>query len=234
MMLPHSATDRWLTRATPANSRVFRPGRQPAPCEKPTRRWKLLEAGAFVFVTLCRSPGGRRRASTPRGRALSRRALRSVFEFFSGVGGMRLSFKDAVPAREPFPTWRAFEVDEACCQAYCELYGSKYVTGVRRGELWKNKNQRGTDELWRCSIDRLPDGAFDGGDLWLMSPPCQPFTRTGKPLQAFLRNQFARGIPAEITKPRPASKHRNPIKSEVPFRVARCAFHRAKSWGRAG
>ncbi|CAE7447216.1 DNMT2, partial [Symbiodinium necroappetens] len=179
-MLPHSATDRWLTRATPANSRVFRPGRQPAPCEKPTRRWKLLEVGAFVFVTLCRSPGGRRRASTPRGRALSRRALRSVFEFFSGVGGMRLSFKDAVPAREPFPTWRAFEVDEACCQAYCELYGSKYVTGVRRGELWKNKNQRGADELWRCSIDRLPDGAFDGGDLWLMSPPCQPFTRTGK------------------------------------------------------
>eukprot|EP00438_Fugacium_kawagutii_P036545 Skav231225 [mRNA] locus=scaffold813:188111:190842:+ [translate_table: standard] len=35
------------------------------------------------------------------------------------------------------------------------------------------------DELWRCSIDKLPDAAFDGADLWLMSPPCQPFTRTG-------------------------------------------------------
>ncbi|CAE7727155.1 DNMT2, partial [Symbiodinium sp. CCMP2456] len=180
MMLPHSVTvpDGLLSRAPSTNAPVFRPGPQPSAWPKPTRRSKLLEVGAFVFVALRRFSGGRR-ASTPRGRTLSRRAFRSVFEFFSGVGGMRLSFKDAVPAREPFPTWRAFEVDEACCQAYCELYGSKYVTGVRRGELWKKK-QRGSDELWRCSIDRLPDGAFDGGDLWLMSPPCQPFTRTGK------------------------------------------------------
>ena len=28
------------------------------------------------------------------------------------------------------------------------------------------------DQLWRCSIDRLPNDALEGADLWLMSPPC--------------------------------------------------------------
>ena len=73
---------------------------------------------------------------------------------------MRLAFQEAVPAREPLPTWRSYEVDEACCAAYCELYGSKYVSGVKRGELWKSRRE--PDELWRCSIDRLPDAAFEG------------------------------------------------------------------------
>ncbi|CAE8628827.1 unnamed protein product, partial [Polarella glacialis] len=70
--------------------------------------------------------------------------------------------------------------DETCCGVYSKLFGSGYFPGVRQGERWKGTS--GPDEIWRCSIDKLPDEAFEGADMWTMSPPCQPFTRTGKRL----------------------------------------------------
>ena len=142
-------------------------------------RSRRSRRNCLVAGTLCVARGFRHGASRSAARrAHLRRALKSVYEFFGGVGGMRLAYQEAVGKSE-LPSWRCFEVDETCCKAYCELYGSKYVTGVQRGELWRS-SARARDELWRCSIDRLPDAAFEGGDLWLMSPPCQPFTRSGK------------------------------------------------------
>ncbi|CAJ1442524.1 unnamed protein product [Effrenium voratum] len=142
-------------------------------------RSRCSRRNCLVAGTLCVARGFRHGASRSAARrAHLRRALKSVYEFFGGVGGMRLAYQEAVGKSE-LPSWRCFEVDETCCKAYCELYGSKYVTGVQRGELWRS-SARARDELWRCSIDRLPDAAFEGGDLWLMSPPCQPFTRSGK------------------------------------------------------
>jgi len=102
-----------------------------------------------------------------------------IFEFFSGIGGMRTAFQLASDGSErPLPSWRAFEVDETCLNAYSHVFGSEVVHGVRAEERWRRG--LGGDEAWRCSIDKLPNEAFEGADLWLLSPPCQPFTRTGK------------------------------------------------------
>ena len=142
----------------------------------------LLAGAALATRHLCNSGhSGRKSHGSRRIRNTLRHAVRRVYEFFSGVGGMRLAFQEAMLSKGPLPLWRSFEVDETCCKAYCDLYGSKYITGVKRNESWKGR--RDSDELWRCSIDRLPDEAFEGGDLWLMSPPCQPFTRTGRRLK---------------------------------------------------
>lgn len=72
------------------------------------------------------------------------------------------------------------EVDETCCKVYSELFRSGLMQGVRAQQLWDYT--AGEDEIWRCSIDKLPDAAFEGAELWLLSPPCQPFTRTGNHL----------------------------------------------------
>lgn len=101
-----------------------------------------------------------------------------VLELFSGIGGMRLAYCGATGPEAALPQWRAMEVDETCLKTYTQLFGSAPVGGVRANEVWNNP--AGPDEVWRCSIDKLPDEAFEGFDLWLMSPPCQPFTRTGR------------------------------------------------------
>eukprot|EP00931_Biecheleriopsis_adriatica_P048121 TRINITY_DN27795_c0_g1_i1.p1 TRINITY_DN27795_c0_g1~~TRINITY_DN27795_c0_g1_i1.p1 ORF type:complete len:450 (-),score=62.25 TRINITY_DN27795_c0_g1_i1:19-1236(-) len=56
----------------------------------------------------------------------------------------------------------AYEVSELCKQAYCHNYG---------GEEWKVKT------IERLQLQELQ--ALDA-DVWLMSPPCQPFTRSGR------------------------------------------------------
>ncbi|CAJ1401198.1 unnamed protein product [Effrenium voratum] len=142
-------------------------GMQPAGMEVSRTRSLAALACALAWA---RSRPERRRA----GPSSARRALR-VHEFFSGVGGLRLAFQ-AAGGRSA--RWRAYEVDEACCQAYRQLYHSRQLGGVRQAEPWKSI-VRPEDELWRCSIDKLPDAAFEKADLWIMSPPCQPFTRTG-------------------------------------------------------
>ncbi|CAK9090473.1 unnamed protein product [Durusdinium trenchii] len=105
-----------------------------------------------------------------------------VYEFFSGLGGLRLGYTSAersLPARARNATrFRAYEIDQVCCQVYEDLYGARALRGVQHMEPWMRASKE--DELWCCSIDRLPDAAFEGADLWLMSPPCQPFTRTGR------------------------------------------------------
>eukprot|EP00435_Cladocopium_sp_Y103_P007196 s1042_g2.t1 len=120
-------------------------------------------AGSCGWVAI----GKRRRACKRLACHLTRRHARGhetvIYEFFSGIGGLRLAYAAArVEESDERARFRAYEVDEVCCHVYGDLYGASKE-----------------DELWRCSIDKLPDEAFDGADLWLMSPPCQPFTRTG-------------------------------------------------------
>lgn len=103
-----------------------------------------------------------------------------VFEFFSGIGGMRAAFQIAKSPAAPWPSWRAMEIDETCVDVYSAIFGSGLFHGIREGKRWQYSP--GQDEVWRCSIDKLPDEAFEGAELWLLSPPCQPFTRTGNKL----------------------------------------------------
>merc|ERR1712194_240317 len=135
-----------------------------------------------------------------------RAGISQVFELFSGIGGNRVAFQRAASELSVgSPRWRAMEVDQTCCEVYARQFQAgyvqgaraseqwnyavpmdqneaRYVQGVRASEQWNYAVPMDQNEVWRCSIDRLPNEAFDGADLWIMSPPCQPFTRTGKKL----------------------------------------------------
>lgn len=133
-----------------------------------------LACGAAAGLAL-----GRRMRRRRSRRARTVAGVAHVFEFFSGIGGMRTAFQLATSGSgQPLPKWRALEVDETCLDAYAHVFGSPVVRGIRAEERWRHGT--GEDEAWRCSIDKLPDEALEGADLWLLSPPCQPFIRTGK------------------------------------------------------
>ncbi|CAL1163843.1 unnamed protein product [Cladocopium goreaui] len=82
-----------------------------------------------------------------------------VLELFAGIGGMRMSLQRA---ELPHQIVAAFDVSELCEKAYRHNFG---------GEEWKKKT---IECLKPQELDAL------GADVWLMSPPCQPFTRAGK------------------------------------------------------
>lgn len=87
-----------------------------------------------------------------------RRVLR-VVEFFAGMGGMRCA---GDLSGEPLEVVACYEISEICQQAY--------------------RHNFGTRELRVRTIERLSVEELDGlsSDVWLMSPPCQPFTRSGR------------------------------------------------------
>ncbi|KAL8437225.1 hypothetical protein Efla_006586 [Eimeria flavescens] len=99
-------------------------------------------------------------------------ALR-VFEFFSGIGGLRLGLLGALHAlrdsglRAPPPVASfvgSFDIHAAANAVYVHNFG----------------------DTPRCvSVEHLSLRQLDGqADVWLLSPPCQPFTRGGRRLDA--------------------------------------------------
>eukprot|EP00434_Breviolum_minutum_P013047 symbB.v1.2.011495.t1/scaffold772.1/size165093/2 len=84
-----------------------------------------------------------------------------VLELFAGIGGMRCALKLAeLPYQVQIVA--AFDVSELCEKAYRHNFG---------GDEWKKKT---IECLKAQDLDALT------ADLWVMSPPCQPFTRAGK------------------------------------------------------
>lgn len=83
----------------------------------------------------------------------------TVVEFFAGMGGMRAA---GLESGIPMKVVAAYEVSEICQEAYRHNYG---------GEEWRLK-----------TIEQLSTEELDaqGADVWHMSPPCQPFTRSGR------------------------------------------------------
>lgn len=139
----------------------------------------LAQTTVAIGLATCRrrKSGRKMQARNPSQACRSAGQVSRVFEFFSGMGGLRAGYRLAMGADSKLPRWRAYEVDETCIHTYSELFGSQKVFGVRKTSRWEYAS--GPDEVWRCSIDKLPGAAFEGADVWLMSPPCQPFTRTG-------------------------------------------------------
>lgn len=87
-----------------------------------------------------------------------------VLELFAGIGGMRVALGlSGLHAR----IVAAYEVSEVCERAYHHNFPPE-----ERRE-WR----RATIERISCEdVDSLE------ADVWLMSPPCQPFTRSGRKL----------------------------------------------------
>ena len=94
--------------------------------------------------------------------------LRCV-EFFAGLGGYSCALRQASLDRDrdrdrdslpPVQVVAAYEVDQVCCNVF------EHNHGLRPS----NK-----------SIETLDAAALSAhcADLWVLSPPCQPFTRGG-------------------------------------------------------
>ena len=83
--------------------------------------------------------------------------LRCV-EFFAGLGGYSCALRQA--SLPPVQVVAAYEVDQVCCNVF------EHNHGLRPS----NK-----------SIETLDAAALSAhrADLWVLSPPCQPFTRGG-------------------------------------------------------
>ncbi|CAG8623247.1 982_t:CDS:2 [Paraglomus occultum] len=84
-----------------------------------------------------------------------------VLEFYSGIGGMHYAFKASGHSGEILA---AFDINNTANEVY------RY-----------NFCKEGRDVVVQRNIDSLPYTYFSSfaATLWLLSPPCQPYTRTG-------------------------------------------------------
>ncbi|BDA49241.1 probable tRNA (cytosine(38)-C(5))-methyltransferase [Coccomyxa sp. Obi] len=94
--------------------------------------------------------------------------LRAV-EFYSGIGGMHFGLRKACPEARVVA---AFDLNEVANDVYEHNFG------------WRP---------WQGNLEGVPASVLDGfkAHLWMMAPPCQPFTR--------------RGLQQDINDPRSAS-----------------------------
>ena len=96
-------------------------------------------------------------------RSTEEQPLRAV-EFFAGLGGWSCALKQpSTGGADPLPPVEvvaAYEVDRVCCDVFAHNHGLR------------PSNQ---------SIETLDAAALSAhrADLWVLSPPCQPFTRGG-------------------------------------------------------
>eukprot|EP00929_Paragymnodinium_shiwhaense_P055846 TRINITY_DN27957_c0_g1_i2.p1 TRINITY_DN27957_c0_g1~~TRINITY_DN27957_c0_g1_i2.p1 ORF type:complete len:458 (-),score=101.58 TRINITY_DN27957_c0_g1_i2:49-1422(-) len=128
-----------------------------------------IAVAAYVYLQLLKRRSKAGQATTDRGVTVqssskeddkTRQPLR-VVEFFAGMGGMRAAGLESGLEMEVVA---AYEISDICARAYLHNY---------------------PDANWRLTtIEYLQAEELDAvrGDVWLMSPPCQPFTRSGKRL----------------------------------------------------
>lgn len=87
-----------------------------------------------------------------------------AFEFFSGIGGFHHALRAARPHAR---VARAFDVDDVATRVYAHNFGAGApVSAVD------------VSHLDAATLNKL------GAGLWMMSPPCQPYTRQGNELGA--------------------------------------------------
>ncbi|CAM9523537.1 unnamed protein product, partial [Hapterophycus canaliculatus] len=119
----------------------------------------IVQASGFVPHPLLGQTGATSRAS-PAGGPVFGESPPAVtcLEFYSGIGGLRVSLEKAVD----FATCvKSFEISSIANSVYERNFAGCRVT--------------------RRSIEHLSVEDVDGkADVWLLSPPCQPFCRIGK------------------------------------------------------
>ncbi|KAF9356521.1 tRNA (cytosine-5-)-methyltransferase [Mortierella sp. NVP85] len=81
-----------------------------------------------------------------------------VLEFYSGIGGMHYAFHGSGHQGEIL---KAFDINTTANEVYAHNHGKR--------------------KLAQRNIEAVPMEFYDKqqADVWLMSPPCQPYTRTG-------------------------------------------------------
>ena len=85
----------------------------------------------------------------------------TALEFFCGIGGLHYALHDSGATHQVV---KAYDVDDAAVSTY-------------------RHNRRDTP-LSTQNISSLKAKDLSGADLWLLSPPCQPYTRQGNELHS--------------------------------------------------
>lgn len=106
-------------------------------------------------------------------------------EFFSGIGGMRYGVQRALDAHNDSSSKRnGPKISLQSCKAYeISLHANKtYAHNFKHVMDKTSKPNATTKESFTVHtklIEQIKPSDVDGvADLWTMSPPCQPFTRT--------------------------------------------------------
>lgn len=102
-----------------------------------------------------------------------------ALEFFSGIGGLRLGLDAAIRA-----------IEKTAGREICIEIAAAYDISTTANKVYEYNFR----ESPKCvSIEHLSLRQVDGvADIWLLSPPCQPYTRGGKKLDT--RDGRARGF----------------------------------------
>lgn len=89
----------------------------------------------------------------------------SMIEFFSGIGGMR------------YATENALNLNHITKKKRTSLQCLAYDVSLHANNAYKNNFE--ATEVFTKLVEQLKPKDLDGkADLWTMSPPCQPFTKT--------------------------------------------------------
>lgn len=116
-----------------------------------------------------RSPGAHAQPEAAPGAAKPLKVL----ELFAGIGGWRLALEAALPPGSAAPEVQAYDNAAACCEIYEHNFG---------------------EPLSRRNIEQLGVDVLDGFDLWVMSPPCQPFSTTREAKQRDLEDKRCKAL----------------------------------------
>lgn len=95
-----------------------------------------------------------------------------VLELFAGIGGWALALKAALPSESALEV-QAYDNAEHCTQIYEHNFGTPCS---------------------RRNIEQLGEQALDGFDIWVMSPPCQPFSTTREAKQRDLQDKRCKAL----------------------------------------
>jgi tRNA (cytosine38-C5)-methyltransferase len=120
-----------------------------------------------------------------------------MIEFFSGIGGMRAAVQDLVG--------KSKDMDLLSCTAF-EI--SDKANAVYRHNYFDSDNPNfsvRTKLVEQLKINDLPDS-----NLWTMSPPCQPFTRTRHAKQNDLEDSRTAGFVAILKLLQHSEEERRP------------------------
>eukprot|EP00933_Yihiella_yeosuensis_P018208 TRINITY_DN15033_c0_g2_i1.p1 TRINITY_DN15033_c0_g2~~TRINITY_DN15033_c0_g2_i1.p1 ORF type:complete len:518 (+),score=96.14 TRINITY_DN15033_c0_g2_i1:58-1611(+) len=98
-----------------------------------------------------------------------------VLELFAGIGGWRLSLESALEGRSPAFTARyeAYDSGPHCSEIYAWNFG---------------------EACSRRNIEQLQIKDTDGFDVWVMSPPCQPFSKTREAKQLDIEDKRCKAL----------------------------------------
>jgi len=96
-----------------------------------------------------------------------------VLELFAGIGGWRLALEAAIA-----PTG-------------CKAEVSAYDSGPHCSEVYQNNFG---DRCSRRNIEQLDADALEDFDVWVMSPPCQPFSTTREAKQRDIEDSRCKAL----------------------------------------